>query len=62
MSATPTSRGAHCSQHATHRGACAGCQRASIAAAQQQLALVSKQTIPDLPDRRSPDKLESVAA
>ena len=47
MSRTPTSRGAHCSVHATQRGACAGCQRARIAAAQQQLALVSARTIAD---------------
>lgn len=45
MIRTPTTRSAHCSAHATHRGACAGCQRARIAAARQQLALASTPTV-----------------
>ncbi len=48
MRQTPTIRNAHCREHETHRGACAGCQRASLAAAREQLALVTPQTRRDL--------------
>ena len=64
MSRTPTSRGAHCPAHATQRGACAGCQRARIAAAQQQLALVSVRTVAgsahSAGDARSMDQIVAV--
>jgi hypothetical protein len=45
MSRTPTISGAHCSEHETHRGMCAACQRASIEAAREQLALVTPRAI-----------------
>lgn len=48
MRQTPTIRDAHCREHETHRGACAGCQRASLAAAREQLALATPQARSDL--------------
>jgi hypothetical protein len=48
MRQTPTVRYAHCGEHVTHHGACARCQRASMAAAREQLALATPQTRLDL--------------
>jgi hypothetical protein len=65
MSRTPTSSGAHCAEHERQCGSCPGCQRARIAAAREQLALVMpvKQAAPvaSSPSRSSLDRLPVAA-